>query len=523
MQAGERRTPLAGADGFYAGDIEFLSAYVHRLSPAVACYVSRFRGARQATVEPRFRYCELACGDGSTTNALAGMYPDASFVGVDFNGDHIDAAEAFAAESGLSNVRYVRCSFDRLEDRELPSFDYIAINGAYGWLAPDLREAVRRFVGRRLVDGGFFTVEYISLPGKAAVQTMWRAIQRLVPARDYESGADRGTAGIRLLNAFNAANPAVFRAHPSVRNACQRYLGPARANSDRLHNFVHNVLAGGFEARYFSDVYDEMAAQGLAYVGRVDSLAQNDEFLAMGPARYRLIGQFESPRERELIKDFLFNSETRCDLYIKSARQPPVETGLEAIGSYYALSTVATEQLSARPYRELFSDDDLSRVAGLDGSMPLAECLGTERTREAISLLNRLVDSGEIQLSETPWREAREDFDALAVAGGCFKAHLDRLFRDGRQGSLPVAGLVTSLKLGPVEVGLLVLLLEYGKRAALDLLESRVGQGVETFPEPYAGSVLCRRKPRSLFEQATDFYDGRALRLLLRMGVLVPA
>src|SRR5689334_21568064 len=58
-----------------------------------------------------FRYLELGCGQGFGLCLLAAAEPDAEFVGVDFQPDHIEHATGLAETAGLSNLRFVRADF----------------------------------------------------------------------------------------------------------------------------------------------------------------------------------------------------------------------------------------------------------------------------------------------------------------------------------------------------------------------------------------------------------------------------
>lgn len=58
---------------------------------------------------------ELACGKGEYTTALAEMYPDTNFVGIDIKGDRIWKGAKRAIDQNLENVRFLRCFIDHLD------------------------------------------------------------------------------------------------------------------------------------------------------------------------------------------------------------------------------------------------------------------------------------------------------------------------------------------------------------------------------------------------------------------------
>ena len=63
---------------------------------------------------------ELACGAGAYTLALATMYPQRNFVGVDVKGVRLWHGAKTALEEGLQNVAFLRIPIERLEDYFLP-------------------------------------------------------------------------------------------------------------------------------------------------------------------------------------------------------------------------------------------------------------------------------------------------------------------------------------------------------------------------------------------------------------------
>lgn len=58
---------------------------------------------------------ELACGKGEYTTSLAAKFPDKNFIGVDIKGDRIWKGARRALENGITNVRFLRCFIDHLD------------------------------------------------------------------------------------------------------------------------------------------------------------------------------------------------------------------------------------------------------------------------------------------------------------------------------------------------------------------------------------------------------------------------
>lgn len=59
---------------------------------------------------------ELACGKGEYTISLAKSDPDKNFIGVDIKGDRIWKGANRAKDQNLTNVRFLRCFIDHLDE-----------------------------------------------------------------------------------------------------------------------------------------------------------------------------------------------------------------------------------------------------------------------------------------------------------------------------------------------------------------------------------------------------------------------
>lgn len=115
----------------------------------------------------RLRYLDLGCGTGFGVAALAAMYPDMDFVGVDFMPEHIVQARAWAQQAGLVNVRFVEADFIQLQDAwptDLGQFDYVVGHGIISWVAAPVREALMRCLEQALAPGGLVMLSYNSMP-----------------------------------------------------------------------------------------------------------------------------------------------------------------------------------------------------------------------------------------------------------------------------------------------------------------------------------------------------------------------
>lgn len=301
--------------GYYADDVPFRSGVVQQQAPLTMAAVAALNGINPPRPTGAFRYCDLGCGNGTTVNALAALYPEAEFVGIDFNAGHIAQARADAEAVGSTNVRFIQGSFDDLDDADLPQFDFIGMNGIYSWLERALLPAVHRLVGRILRPGGLFYVEYMTMPGMVAVVPVWQLIQALVPVDDRGSH-ERATRGLRVLEELSKSGMAYLERHPTAKAATNGYVSTWRHNPAKIDHYAHNAMASGFRPRYVTEMCEEMADAGLSFAGRTP-LAFNDPDLTVTLQQATLLRGVEDRPTRELLSDFMRNERNRRDLFYK--------------------------------------------------------------------------------------------------------------------------------------------------------------------------------------------------------------
>ena len=302
--------------GFYVQDLDFRSGVNGQQSPLWMALTAAVGGFVPPAVDGAFTYCDLGCGDGTTVNALAELYPRATFYGIDFNAGHIAIARETAAECGLDNARFVQAPFGELADHDLPAFDFVGMNGIYAWLEDAEVRAARAFLTAHLRPGGLFYVEYTSLPGKESVQPLWSLIQWLVPPTEGEDSRERARRGLDLTEALAKRGMAYLNAHRPAANGAQSYVRGRKQDAYRVDHFAHNAMASGFRPRYFTEMADEMAEAGLTYAGRTE-LARNEIELCVPPAQVPTFQDFKDDvRAVELLKDYIRNEQQRHDVFV---------------------------------------------------------------------------------------------------------------------------------------------------------------------------------------------------------------
>lgn len=298
----------------YVSDLEYLPGFYGDQAPEHLDLVCLLNGALPPRRGERFTYCELGSGQGLTALALAAANPEGEFYAVDFNPAHIARARDMAAEAGLGNVTCLEESFETLADGgpELPEFDYITLHGVWSWVSPDLREAILRFLDRRLKPGGAAMVSYNALPGWTGGQP----VQFLL--RSFAEEA-RGTSDVRILSAYSRiARMAETESPYLTENAV---LGRIKESAERgeIAYLTHEYLTPHWAPQYHADVARDMSRAKLAYVGST-VIPCNFPELMMSESQRRMWGEIEDAALRESFVDFFNIRSFRSDLYLRGRR-----------------------------------------------------------------------------------------------------------------------------------------------------------------------------------------------------------
>ncbi len=316
--SGEEGTePDEGVESHYVDDIPFPSRVHSHLSPTRMAYVAALNGFDPPRPRGKFVYCDLGCGNGLTVNALAAVYPDAHFYGVDFNSLHIEQACEIRDRAGLDNVTFIQSGFEELDPDSLPAIDFMGMMGVYSWLDAKALRGVHRILAENLKPGGLFCVEFMVMPGMIAVVPVWHLLQALAPPSEGDS-RERAVRALRMLKELDRVGLGYLAQHPTAQRAVQSYVRQFETGSGGVDHFAHNALAGGFQPRYVNEVCAELGESGLRYGGRmVERL--NDPELAANARQVTILNGIEDRITRELFLDFMRNDYNRNDLFVKDS------------------------------------------------------------------------------------------------------------------------------------------------------------------------------------------------------------
>jgi SAM-dependent methyltransferase len=391
---------LSEAAAGYLTDVEYTGEFFPHLAPARLAYIAAINGYRPPSLDGRFAWCELGCGQGISSLALAATHPAGEFHACDFNPAHIARAEALRRAGGVDNLRFWARSFGEMLDAPLPAFDFVVLHGVWSWVPEPVRGEIREFIRRRLRPGGLAMVSYNAMPGWAHLQPL-RRMMRAHAESHPGSPLDKARAAFAHVE-FLARNGAGYFA---TLPAAAAHLETIAAHDIRY--VAHEYLTPHGDPFYFDEVAAALGPAGLAFVGSMTPADNYPELMV--PEAFRGLVAGAATRDAiEAHRDVVLNTSFRQDLYAARPEAPPgVEIGLEALTGLAFGLTNLPERLPLRR-AEGWLQFDLSeqapsvravhaRLAGGPASAAeLQAAAGTTSERETALLIQQLVVSGHL-------------------------------------------------------------------------------------------------------------------------------
>jgi len=305
------------SDG-YVSDVEYLPGFYVEQTPnhiQLACLLNGFQPPLSS---PSFSYCELGCGQGTTASIIAGAYPHATVVAVDFNPAQIARAQREARASGLNNIEFIEASFEEFSERnDFGPFDIVSLHGVWSWISEENRVFIVNFLKRMVKPGGAVAISYNSMPGWTSILPFQKMI--LERARLSSKRSDgKVVEALDFIEVLQKAGCSVVgnteffsRFRPSNKT---------RSETDHATYLAHEYLNENWRPMYFTDTSRLLEAAKLDFVASA-SLLDNFSDLMLTPDQKIICDSFPQPEFRELIKDFCVNRPFRRDIYIKGAQK----------------------------------------------------------------------------------------------------------------------------------------------------------------------------------------------------------
>lgn len=304
---------MSWAEG-YVADAEYTSNYYAELAPPHLDFAMLSAGIMPPDREGgRFRYCELGCGNGMSTNILAACHPNAEFVGIDFMPTHIANSRHMAKKANLSNVQFYELSFSDACQQDFEPFDYIVAHGIYSWIMPEHREDMIEFYRRFLAPGGVVYLSYNTYPGWLPVAPVQKLVSEFANTLKGPS-PQRVRKGFDFASDLLAKNAVSLQVLPGAKQQIER------APTQPPNYLAHEYLNEAWYPSYVTDVMRELSAAKLQYVASA-TLAENDLRFLVSDELAAVIREQPTEELRQLVKDISINARFRRDIYTRGGRR----------------------------------------------------------------------------------------------------------------------------------------------------------------------------------------------------------
>ena len=295
----------------------YTSYFFREMAPDWLDFCSRANGFDAQRRGPSYRYLDLGCGQGFHLCVLAAANPEADFVGIDFQPEHIAHATEVARSTALSNVTFIQADFLDLAPTwpaEFGTYDYIALQGILSWISDELREADLECVAHASKPGTLAAFGYNSQPGWLNAVPFKHVASGLSKERKAHEAIDSAIAMFRRISDAGAPmlsgriaglskSPRIFR------SAARNYL-------------VHEFLTEHWTALWHSNVAEQLRRRDLGYVGSATVL---DNLLPdLLPRELNtLVREQDDDAFRQDVQDIVISQSFRRDILRKPSRSEP--------------------------------------------------------------------------------------------------------------------------------------------------------------------------------------------------------
>ncbi len=291
----------------YVTDVPYVRTFSNSLSPSMLRLAAALNGFAPPP-NREFTYLELGSANGDSLVALASAFPDARFVGIDINHDHVAFATSLAAKACVDNVLFIQGDFAELPRDALPDFDFVAMYGLLSWISPDKRKAAIDLAATRLKPGGLLFAAYNAMPGWSAVEPLRRLM--LDAAGTTGTSAERAQRGLSAAKLLDDAGARYFVQNPAARAML------AAALRTGLPYAIHEYFLPDWHPHYFEDLADELDSAGLHFVGQLPAYL-NFRDLAIPASLQPVFAGLTHRIAFERAKDYALNEFFRRDVFIK--------------------------------------------------------------------------------------------------------------------------------------------------------------------------------------------------------------
>ena len=299
----------------YITDVAYTPGYYSELSPSRAQLALLAAGFAVPQIKTA---CELGFGQGVSL-AIHAATSSAHWYGTDLHPEHVASATALVRAAGVDAHLYQDGFAAFAARKDLPDFDYIALNGVWSWVSDETRAIIVDFVRRRLNKGGVLYLSYISSPGWAPYLPLRDLLARHAKVDRPEPAplVERIDASLAFADRLRQADAAFFTDNPAV----ARHL-VALGNRSRRY-LAHDYFNGHYRPMDFPTAASLLAPAQLTYVGPADIGSLESVYLTR--PQQELLATIDDVGFREFVHDLLVNRYARHEYWVREPGAPPTQ------------------------------------------------------------------------------------------------------------------------------------------------------------------------------------------------------
>ncbi|MBE1236652.1 methyltransferase regulatory domain-containing protein [Phaeovibrio sulfidiphilus] len=310
----------------YGMDVPTNKTVFSELSPASINFSLALSGQAAPNLEKPFTYAELGSGFGLSTAAWAAQYPEGQFFAIDVNPSQSAWATRLAAAAELSNLTVYERSIRQMLDENLPKLDYVILNNTCSRVSEDVLADIQAFIQKFLKPGGVVYAGYAALPGCAVAEPLRHLVQEGTRATGEKDPVIALTQGLNFLKELEDSGAVYFTASANAGAWLENW------RNSELGFLLGDFFGGRAKAFHFSDMLSRMSASKLAFVGSLDATNYLEPLITPPDFMKRLEQVNASLPLRETVKDMLYNTVYRRDLFVKGPQPLTPEKARKALG-----------------------------------------------------------------------------------------------------------------------------------------------------------------------------------------------
>lgn len=278
-------------------------------------------GFKTIDINKAFSYLELACGTGTNLIISAINNPQAKFVGIDFNEEHIKIAKKRASFIGLKNVEFLACDFETFLQTNTKTFDFIVNHGTFSWVSSFQQKVILKILARFLNDLGVFYIHYMTYPASSALRSVQKLFN-LVAKQSNDSSLNKIKKAKELF--FKLEEAGAFIDNPQI-EAIKKTL-----NQDDAY-LAHEFLTDYWTPLYSVDLHNMVYQNtGLNFIASANP-CDNIENISIVSKMQNIIRDTSFMPLKEYLKDLARNSKQRIDIFQKNPKTLSNEEHMESI------------------------------------------------------------------------------------------------------------------------------------------------------------------------------------------------